>query len=155
LSKNKYFLLILIILSTFLITIPAGLITRTSVDTWYAALNKPALNPPNWIFGYVWSFLYVMMSIAAWDAFVKSEFKRKILAIYYFHIFVNASWSYVFFYYKQIFAASLIIGLIIFFILYLISMYSKYSKLSVLLMLPYFAWCIFAMYLNSTIWIIN
>lgn len=157
-SKSKsqgYLSLIVIIAATFLITFPAGFVTRAALDPWYYNLAKPAFNPPNWIFGPVWTLLYIMMSVAVWLAYKKSKHSNKILAIYFIHLLINASWSYVFFYYKQIFLASFIISIIIFFILYLMVLYSKYSKPSVLLMLPYFAWSTFALYLNSTIYILN
>ena len=159
-KKNKseskgYLSLFVIVVATFLITFPAGIVTRAALDPWYYNLIKPAFNPPNWIFGPVWTLLYIMMSVAAWLAYKKSKHSNKILTVYFVHLLINASWSYVFFYYKQIFIASFIISIIIFFNLYLMVLYSKYSKPSVLLMLPYFAWLTFALYLNSTIYILN
>ena len=152
---RHYLSLFFIILATFLITFPSGFVTKAAMDPWYYNLAKPAFNPPNWIFGPVWTLLYAMMSVAVWLAYNKSKYSNKILVIYFIHLFINASWSYVFFYYKQIFLASFIISLIIFFILYLMVLYSKYSKSSVVLMLPYFAWSTYALYLNSTIYILN
>jgi benzodiazapine receptor len=155
-SKSRNYLgLFFIIFATFLITFPAGFITKAAMDPWYYNLVKPAFNPPNWVFGPVWTILYAMMSVAVWLAYNKSKNSNKILVIYFVHLFINASWSYVFFYYKQIFLASFVISIIIFFILYLMVLYSKYSKPSVVLMLPYFAWSTYALYLNSTIYILN
>ncbi|MEY4147595.1 MAG: hypothetical protein RL652_25 [Pseudomonadota bacterium] len=155
-SKSRNYLgLFFIIFATFLITFPAGFITKAAIDPWYYNLVKPAFNPPNWVFGPVWTILYAMMSVAVWLAYNKSKNSNKILVIYFVHLFINASWSYVFFYYKQIFLASFVISIIIFFILYLMVLYSKYSKPSVVLMLPYFAWSTYALYLNSTIYILN
>ena len=155
LKSQGYSSLFAIVVATFLITFPAGFVTRAALDPWYYNLVKPAFNPPSWIFGPVWTLLYAMMSVAVWLAYKKSKNSNKILAVYFIHLLINASWSYVFFYYKQIFLASFIISIIIFFILYLMVLYSKYSKPSVLLMLPYFAWSTFALYLNSTIYILN
>jgi tryptophan-rich sensory protein len=155
-SQSKgYLSLFIIIVATFFITFPAGLVTRAALDPWYYNLAKPEFNPPNWIFGPVWTVLYVMMSLAAWLAYKKSNHSNKILVVYFIHVLINSSWSYVFFYYKQIFLASFVISIIIFFIFYLMILYSKYSKPSVILMLPYFAWSTFALYLNSTIYILN
>lgn len=157
-SKSKsqgYLSLLAIVFATFLITLPAGFVSRAALDPWYFNLIKPAFNPPNWIFGPVWTALYAMMSVAVWLAYKKSNYSNKILIVYFIHLLINASWSYVFFYYKQIFLASFVISIIIFFILYLMIIYSKYSKPSVVLMLPYFAWSTFALYLNSTIYILN
>ncbi|NCU74848.1 MAG: tryptophan-rich sensory protein [Candidatus Fonsibacter ubiquis] len=154
-KSTNYLGLFFIIFATFLITFPAGFITKAAMDPWYYNLVKPAFNPPNWVFGPVWTILYAMMSVAVWLAYNKSKHSNKILVIYFVHLFINASWSYVFFYYKQIFLASFVISIIIFFILYLMVLYSKYSKPSVVLMLPYFAWSTYALYLNSTIYILN
>ena len=155
LKSQGYLSLFAIGVATCLITFPAGFVTRAALDPWYYNLAKPAFNPPNWIFGPVWTLLYAMMSVAVWLAYKKSKNSNKILTVYFIHLLINASWSYVFFYYKQIFLASFIISIIIFFILYLMVLYSKYSKPSVVLMLPYFAWSTFALYLNSTIYILN
>jgi tryptophan-rich sensory protein len=155
-SKSKgYLSLFAITVVTFLITLPAGFVTRAALNPWYYNLVKPEFSPPNWIFGPVWTALYLMMSVAAWLAYKRSKHSNKILVVYFIHVLINASWSYVFFYYKQIFLASFVISIIIFFILYLMILYSKYSKPSVVLMLPYFAWSTFALYLNSTIYILN
>ena len=155
-SKSKgYLSLFVITTTTFLITFPAGFVTRAALDPWYYNLVKPELSPPNWIFGPVWTALYIMMSAAAWLAYKRSKHSNKILVVYFVHLLINASWSYIFFHYKQIFLASFVISIIIFFILYLMVLYSRYSKPSVVLMLPYFAWSTFALYLNSTIYILN
>jgi tryptophan-rich sensory protein len=155
LKPRNYLSLFFIIFATFLITFPSGFITKADMYPWYYNLAKPAFNPPDWVFGPVWTILYAMMSVAVWLAYKKSKYSNKILVIYFVHLFINASWSYIFFYYKQIFLASFIISVIIFFILYLMVLYSKYSKPSVVLMLPYFAWSSYALYLNSTIYILN
>ncbi len=70
-SKSKsqgYLSLFAIVAATFFITFPAGFVTRAALDPWYYNLVKPAFNPPNWIFGPVWTLLYVMMSVAVWLA---------------------------------------------------------------------------------------
>ena len=154
-NPRNYLSLFFIIFATFLITFPSKFITKADMYPWYYNLAKPAFNPPDWVFGPVWTILYAMMSVAVWLAYKKSKYSNKILLIYFVHLFINASWSYIFFYYKQIFLASFIISAIIFFILYLMILYSKYSKPSVVLMLPYFAWSSYALYLNSTIYILN
>jgi len=80
-KKNKseskgYLSLFTIIVATFLITFPAGFVTRAALDPWYYNLIKPAFNPPNWIFGPVWTLLYIMMSVATWLAYKKSGYNN-------------------------------------------------------------------------------
>ena len=95
-KKNKseskgYLSLFIIFVGTFLITFPAGFVTRAALDPWYYNLVKPAFNPPNWIFGPVWTLLYAMMSVAVWLAYKKSKNSNKILAVYFIHLLINAS----------------------------------------------------------------
>ena len=85
-SKSRNYLsLFFIIFATFLITFPAGFITKAAMDPWYYNLVKPAFNPPNWVFGPVWTILYAMMSVAVWLAYNKSKHSNKILVIYFVH----------------------------------------------------------------------
>ena len=81
-KKNKseskgYLSLFVIVVATFLITFPAGFVTRAALDPWYYNLVKPAFNPPNWIFGPVWTLLYIMMSVAAWLTYKKANIQIK------------------------------------------------------------------------------
>ena len=95
------------------------------------------------------------MAVAAWLAYKRSNDLKSILVVYFIHLLINSSWSFIFFYYKQIFLGTFVISAIIGFIIYLIFLYSRHSKVAVLLMLPYLAWTIFALYLNSSIYITN
>ncbi len=157
---NKYKILILTLILTYLISIPAGIITGKSVGTWYANIARPSFSPPNWIFGPVWTTLYALMSVAVWNAWriVKSHnhsLAKNILIIYYVHLLIGASWSFVFFGFHQIGFAASIIVLIIIFILWLMRIYFPISKLSFYLMIPYLLWSSFALVLNITIWKLN
>jgi translocator protein len=64
---NKYKSLALVIVLTYLISLPAGLATSQSVGTWYVNIIKPSFNPPNWVFAPVWTMLYSLMSVAVWN----------------------------------------------------------------------------------------
>jgi tryptophan-rich sensory protein len=154
-NNHHYISLIAILFFTYAVTFPGGLITKASIDVWYENLIKPAFNPPNWVFGPVWTILYTMMAVAAWLAYKRSNDLKSILVVYFIHLLINSSWSFIFFYYKQIFLGTFVISAIIGFIIYLIFLYSRHSKVAVLLMLPYLAWTIFALYLNSSIYITN
>ena len=157
---NKYKSFIVIILLTYLISVPAGFITSKNVLSWYADITRPNFSPPNWVFGPVWTFLYFTMSAAVWNVWnkVKENNKSlgiKIVSIYFFHLLVGASWSFVFFGLHQIFLGFVFIIIIISFILYLMKLYWQISKISTFIMIPYLAWSCYALVLNFFIWKLN
>ena len=157
---NKYKSFIVIILLTYLISVPAGFITSKNVLSWYADITRPSFSPPNWVFGPVWTFLYFTMSAAVWNVWnkVKENNKSlgiKIVSIYFFHLLVGASWSFVFFGFHQIFLGFVVIIIIISFILYLMKQYWQISKISTFIMIPYLAWSCYALVLNFSIWKLN
>ena len=158
--KNKYKSLILILLVTFLSSSIAGWVTRINIDPWYQTLNKLSFSPPNWIFGPVWTILYAFMSIAIWIVYEKykasdTHFSKKILRVYFYHLIINLSWSFIFFYFHLILMAFINILLLIFAIILLMFLYYPKSKISFALMIPYLAWVSFAAILNFGLYLIN
>jgi benzodiazapine receptor len=124
---------------------------------WYASLKRPALTPPNWIFGPVWSVLYLMMGIAAALVIRQAGWRRSIPAIGLFlgQLALNAAWSYLFFGLKQPGAALLDIGLLWLAIGATIFAFARWSKLAAALLIPYWLWVSFASYLNFEFWRLN
>ncbi len=152
--------LILILTVTYLSSAIAGYVTRLNIDPWYQSLNKLSFSPPNWIFGPVWTILYALMSIAIWVVYEKTKstdlnFSKKILKIYFYHLIINFTWSFVFFYYHLIFAAFINIIFLIVAIGILMVLYFPKSKISFVLMIPYFVWVMFAAILNFGLYLIN
>ena len=152
--------LILILSITFLLSFVAGYVTQSNIDPWYQSLNKLSFSPPNWIFGPVWTILYAFMSIAIWVVYEKSkenelDFSKKILKYYFYHLVVNFSWSFIFFYFHLIFLAFINILIIIIAVILLMSLYFPRSKISFILMIPYLLWVIFAAVLNFGLYLIN
>ena len=101
---SKYKILILTLFLTYVISVPAGIVTGTSVSTWYATILRPSFSPPNWIFGPVWTTLYALMSVAVWNVWKELQnhnhsLAKNIMIIYYVHLLIGASWSFVFFVY--------------------------------------------------------
>ena len=114
--KNKYISLIGFIFITFFASAIGGFTTRISKEPWYSTINKPSFNPPDWVFAPVWTALYICMAFAIWLIWINPKKTKKIFYIYFIHLFVNTTWSVIFFGLHQIFLALLVIGLIIFFI---------------------------------------
>jgi tryptophan-rich sensory protein len=134
-----------------------GLATSSSVNGWFAGINKPSWNPPNWIFGPVWSTLYLMMSIAAWLVWKNSGIQNAKLALgwFVFQLLLNVLWSVLFFGLQQPgWAVIEIVGLW-FSIVITIVLFLQHSKLAAALLVPYLLWVTFATYLNYSIWILN
>ncbi len=153
--KNKYISLIGFIFVTFFASAIGGFTTRISKEPWYNTINKPSFNPPDWVFAPVWTALYICMAFAIWLIWINPKKTKKIFYIYFIHLFVNTTWSVIFFGLHQIFLALLVIGLIIFFIIWLIRLYLPVNKLSAYLMIPYLGWCCYAFVLNLNLYLLN
>tara|TARA_B100000131_G_scaffold230893_1_gene222665 strand:- start:158 stop:619 length:462 start_codon:yes stop_codon:yes gene_type:complete len=151
---NKYLSLTLILLVTFLASAIGGFVTANLKDPWYSELILPSFNPPSEVFGPVWSFLYILMSLAVWNIWNKIK-DKKILIIYLVHLFFNSIWSVIFFGFHNILFALIDLIIILFFILWLMRIYYKISKISFLLMIPYLLWSSFALLLNFNIFYLN
>jgi tryptophan-rich sensory protein len=124
---------------------------------WYAQLHKPAWNPPNWIFGPVWTALYTIMAIAAWLVWRRGGFAAQRVALGWFliQLLLNALWSPLFFgLHNPALAFGEIILLWLAILATLIAFWRAHRRAG-LLLLPYLAWVTFAAVLNFTLWQIN
>ncbi len=152
--KNKYLSLFIILLITFIASAIGGFTTASFKEPWYSQIVLPTFNPPSWVFGPVWTTLYVFMSVAAWSAW-KKTLDKKILQIYFVHLFFNAIWSIIFFGFHKIGLALIDLIIILAFIILLMKIYLKVEKVSFYLMVPYFLWSSYALLLNATIFLLN
>ncbi len=134
-----------------------SLATSSSITGWYVEINKPTWNPPNWIFGPVWSTLFLMISVSAWLVWKSSGFEKAKLAfgVYAFHLLLNALWSIVFFGMQQMGWAFVEIVALWISIVATIVLFHRHSKLAAWLLIPYILWVSFASFLNYTIWQMN
>ena len=140
----------------------AGLIgtifTMDSIPTWYAALNKPSFNPPNWLFGPVWTVLYLMMGISlfiVWKEDLKNKIVKSAFIIFMIQLFLNTIWSVVFFGMQSISGGLIIIVLLWLMILFTIIKFMKISRVAGILLIPYLLWVSFATFLNYSIFQLN
>ena len=132
--------------------------TRPSIPGWYAGLVKPSFNPPNWIFGPVWTTLYVLMGLAAYLVYEKGLRRndvRKALAVFGGQLVLNALWSIVFFGAHQILGAAVLIVVLWAMILATILLFSRISKAAAYLLIPYILWVSFATVLNISLYVLN
>ena len=152
--NNKYLSLGLILLVTFAASGIGGFVTSSFKEPWYSEIILPTFNPPSWVFGPVWTILYIFMSVAVWIVWSKTS-NKKILQLYFVHLFFNAIWSVIFFGFHQIFIALIDLGIILVFIIWLMKIYYQINKISFLLMMPYLLWSTYALVLNATIFYLN
>lgn len=149
--------LIISIISTVGLGSLGGLFTIAEIPTWYAGLNKPSFNPPNWIFGPMWTTLYFLMGISFYLIWKHSISLERSLAIRLFIIqfILNFCWSILFFSLHLIGWAFAEIITMWVFILLTILQFRKLSPTAAALLIPYLLWVSFASILNGSIWQLN
>lgn len=141
------------------ILIPLAVGTLSSLfsgNMSYAALNKPSFAPPGYLFPIVWIILYILMGISSYMIYSSNDTgRRKALTTYTIQLIFNFFWSILFFGYSQYFLA--FIWLIALIVLIVIMIYQFYNilPLAAYLQIPYLLWCLFAAYLNYTIYTLN
>jgi tryptophan-rich sensory protein len=138
--------------------IVGSIFTASKIPTWYKGLIKPALNPPSWVFGPVWTTLYLLMGIALyiiWKKGLNTEGVKFALTIFAVQLILNALWSIVFFNMENLGLALINIVLMWLSILWTIVLFYRLSPTAGLLLIPYILWVSFASYLNYAIWTLN
>ncbi len=153
--KNKILSFIILAIVTYSASFIGGIATYASKEPWYSGLAKSNLNPPDWVFGPVWTTLYLLMTIAIWSAWHKNTKNINLIYLYLIHLLFNTTWSIIFFVFHNIFLALINLIVLILFIVLLTYKYKDLSRLSFYLMIPYFLWCCYALILNSTLFYLN
>ncbi len=145
------------LLFTLLIGGISGYFTIQGVTTWYPALHKPSFNPPNNIFGPVWTFLYTLMGISFYLVLKqpKSAARNNAIGIFILQLTLNFFWSIIFFNLHLI--ASALVDIIFMWasIFLMLIFFNRISRLASLLQLPYLVWVSFAAVLNAAILYLN
>lgn len=143
------------------IPVATGLIaswfTSQSVNSWFTTLNRPSFAPPNWIFGPVWTVLYVLMGISLyiiWQLPPGAQ-KEKALFIFGLQLLCNFLWSFLFFYLRNPAAAMADIVLLWILIVVMLVRFYRLKPLAAWLNIPYLLWVSFAMALNYKFWQLN
>lgn len=135
----------------------AGAAVFVSPDGWYAGLNKPAWNPPAWVFGPAWTFLYVTMAVAAWLVWREGGWRTqgRALGLFVLQWALNALWTPLFFGLHRPGLALIDILALWLAILATLIAFWRVRRVAGILLLPYLAWVTFAAALNFTIWRMN
>lgn len=146
-----------------LVSASAGVIgsvfTARSVTTWYADLAKPAFTPPGWLFGPVWTVLYIVMGVALYLVWQKSSGGGRdvipAVVLFFTQLLLNAAWSVIFFGEREIFIALVEISVLWVLVLLTVISFWRVTPVAGVLLLPYLLWVGFAAVLNHSIWQLN
>ena len=153
---KKILKIIISILIPFLASFIGGLFTSSSVSTWYVDLIKPSFNPPSWVFGPVWTILYLLMGVSLYLIWIdKSKNKKIAFVAFGVQLFFNALWSILFFGLKNPLFAFIEIILLWTAILTTIIYFYRINKNAAYLLIPYILWVSFAAVLNFFIFYLN
>ena len=154
--KIKFIPFISSLVAPFLVGGVGSFFTTPSLFPWYSSLNKPFFNPPNWIFGPVWTTLYLLMGVSLYLYWTgKGKNKKTGYNFFSIQLFLNLLWSVFFFGFKSPILALFIILLMLMFIVLTMREFRKISQTSFYLLVPYISWVSFATILNASIIILN
>jgi translocator protein len=153
----RWLWLVLWIVGCLAVAAFGGRWTAPEIPGWYRTLIKPSFNPPSWIFGPVWTMLYVLMAVAAWRVTESPESPLRSLglALFILQLALNLAWSWIFFHKHAIGMAAVEVALLWCAIGATTLVFGRVSVPAAWLMAPYWAWVTFASILNAAIWRLN
>ncbi len=155
---NTIVKLIICIIACFAAAGFGGIFTSKAIPDWYGGLKKPHYTPPNWVFGPIWTVLYIVMAISVFLVWEKGLFEPGVplaFSFFWVQLTANALWSYVFFFRRSIVGGIINIVILWLLILGTIITFFPISTVAGILLLPYIVWVSIATYLNFGIWLLN
>jgi tryptophan-rich sensory protein len=135
----------------------AGIFTSEAVPEWYATLNRPSFSPQNWLFGPVWTTLYILMGFSfflIWKQDASIHRKRAII-VFLLQLVLNFAWSFIFFYFNKIGLALIEIVVLWISIILMLIVFFKLKPMAAYLNIPYLLWVTFASILNTGYYFLN
>ena len=135
-----------------------SLFTFKAIQTWYARLKKPPYTPPNWVFGPVWTTLYILMGISVflvWQKELITSGATLAFILFWVQLSINALWSIIFFGIRSKWGGVITIIVLWFLILATIIASFPISIWAGVLLIPYLLWVSIASYLNVGVWLLN
>lgn len=154
-TMKDIFLLIVFVFGCLTVGAVSGIATTDGLKEWYPALIKPSFNPPNWIFGPVWSLLYGMMGVSLFLVWKKVGFSLVPFSVFFIQITLNFFWSFLFFKFHLLGWSLVEIVVLWGFILLTIIVFYKISHVAAYLLVPYLLWVSFATLLNASFFRLN
>jgi translocator protein len=147
--------LLLFILATLAVGALGSAVTEPNISVWYDTLRRPGLAPPDGLFPWVWTALYILMAVAAWRVWRVTGLKSSAMMAYQIQLALNLGWCIVFFGLHQIGFGLIEIGVLILAVLATTILFFRADKLAGLMLVPYLAWTGFAAALNYSFWALN
>lgn len=138
--------------------IVSALLSMTAMNPWFDTLNKPSWNPPSYLFGPVWTTLYVLMGTALWliwKSDAPEREKKNAELVFALQLFLNFWWSIIFFRFHSLSLAFAEVMLLLITIFITMVRFAPISRTASWLMVPYISWVSFASILNYTLWMMN
>ena len=156
-NMNKYIKLLLAVALPLLVGSVAGLATTPNIKDWYQFLEKPFFSPPNWLFGPMWTLLYILMGVGYYFILQaeSGELRKRALNAFYMQLALNFAWSFIFFEFRLIGVAFAEIILVWCAVAWMIYTFHPVNKKAALMQIPYILWVSFASVLNGTVWALN
>ena len=155
-NMKKVLTLLLCLLVTMGVGGLSGYLTSPEISGWYAGLDKPSFNPPNNVFGPVWTILYFLMGVSLYLIVISPSARKKFaIGIFVTQLILNFFWSIIFFNLHQIGLALIEIILLWMMILAMVIAFYKINRVAGLLQVPYLLWVSFATVLNAAIYQLN
>jgi tryptophan-rich sensory protein len=151
--------LALAVLTVEFVGASGSVFTVQGLATWYDTLQRPAVAPPNWVFGPVWTTLFALVGVALWLVWRQIESSprevRVAFGVFAVHFVFNLGWSAVFFGLQEIGWGLAVIGLLWLLIVATMWAFDRVDRRAALLLVPYLLWVSFAAYLNYRFWVLN
>jgi len=151
--------LVVAVLAVEVVGASGAVFTAQGLEAWYGTLRRPALAPPNWVFGPVWTALFALIGAAVWlvwrRAAATPEAVRVALAVFVVHFAANLAWSAVFFGLREVGWGLAVIALLWSLILATMWAFDRVDRRAAALLVPYLLWVSFATYLNYRFWVLN
>jgi tryptophan-rich sensory protein len=156
-STPAYLQLAAFLLICLLISALGGWVTAGSVDSWYPTLQKPAFNPPDWVFAPVWTILFILIAVSGWRVWRRrrNTYGSLALSAYALQLSLNLLWSVLFFGLRRVDLAAAEIVALLLAILLNIWLFLRIDRPAAYLLVPYALWVAFAAALNFSIWTLN
>lgn len=152
---KNVFVLILFVLGCLAVGAVSGIATTDGLKDWYPAIVKPSFNPPNWVFGPVWTLLYCMMGVSLFLVWKKVGFSLLPFSVFVIQIALNFFWSFLFFKFHLLGWSLVEIVVLWCFILLTIIVFYQISRKAAYLLVPYLLWVSFATLLNASFFRLN
>ena len=152
---KKIIIFIILVLVPLAVGFGSSFFVSSNQAEEYANFIQPSFAPPGWVFGPVWTILYILMGTASYLVYVSDKDKRAALIIYGLQLFFNFLWTIIFFGWRRYDLASIEIIVLWVLILANIVLFARVRKAAAWLLVPYILWVSFAAVLNAAIWQLN